>query len=78
MKRTILLLAFMVSAARLASGVLAGIGLTGSSAKTQDRPNILLIVTDDLDDESDSIANMGSLRSLVADRGVTLDNAYVT
>src|SRR5918998_342900 len=78
MKRTILLLTFMVSAALLASGVLAGFGLTGSSAKSQDRPNILLIVTDDLDDESDSIANMGSLRSLVADRGVTLNNAYVT
>ena len=78
MKRTILLLAFMVSAALLATGVLAGFGLTGSSARTQDRPNILLIVTDDLDDRSDSIANMGSLRSLVADRGVTFNNAYVT
>ncbi len=78
MKRTILLLAFMVSAALLATGVLASFGLTESSARTQDSPNILLIVTDDLDDRSDSIANMGSLRSLVADRGVTFDNAYVT
>ena len=78
MKRTILLAAFMGSAVLLASGVLAGFGLTGASAQTQERPNILLVVTDDLDARSDSISHMEGLRSLVANRGVTFSNAYVT
>ena len=78
MKRTILLAAFMGSAVLLASGVLAGFGLTGASAQAQDRPNILLVVTDDLDARSDSISHMEGLRSLVANRGVTFSNAYVT
>ncbi len=78
MKRTTLLLAFMGSALLLACGVLAGFGQTGASAQTQERPNILVVVTDDLDDRAGSIAYMGSLRSLVADRGVTFSNAYVT
>ena len=78
MKRTVLLLAFMGSAVLLASGVLAGFGLTGASAQVQERPNILLVVTDDLDDRAGSIAYMGGLRSLVTDRGVTFSNAYVT
>ena len=58
--------------------VLAGFGPTGASAQTQERSNILLVVTDDLDDRSSSISHMGSLRSLVANRGVTFSNAYVT
>ncbi len=50
MKGTVLLLAFMGSAALLASGVLAGFGLMGAPAQTQERPDIPLVVTDDLDD----------------------------
>ncbi len=42
------------------------------------RPNILLVLTDDLDDRASSIAQMGALDSLVTERGVTLKNAYVT
>ena len=42
------------------------------------QPNILLVLTDDLDDRASSIAQMGALDSLVTDRGVTLKNAYVT
>jgi N-acetylglucosamine-6-sulfatase len=42
------------------------------------RPNILLVLTDDLDDRASSIAHMGALRSLITDRGVTLKNAHVT
>ena len=42
------------------------------------RPNILFVLTDDLDDRASSMAHMGALRSLVTHRGVTLKNAYVT
>lgn len=46
--------------------------------KRPQMPNILFILTDDLDDNSESIAHMENLRSLVTNRGVTLKNAYVT
>jgi hypothetical protein len=62
MERTILLAAFMGSAVLLASGVLAGFGLIGASAQTQEHPNILLVVTDDLDARADSISHMEGLR----------------
>ena len=79
MRRTVLLSASLGLALLLSCGtVLAGFGPTGASAQTQERPNILLVVTDDLDDRSSSISHMGSLRSLVANRGVTFSNAYVT
>ena len=80
MRRPVLLLASGALAVLLASGVaLAGFGLTGASAQEQDqRPNILLVVTDDLDDRPGSIAHMENLRALVTERGVTLENAFVT
>src|SRR4028119_2142117 len=79
MRRTVLLSASLGLALLLSCGtVLAGFGPTGASAQTQERSNILLVVTDDLDDRSSSISHMGSLRSLVANRGVTFSNAYVT
>ena len=79
MRRTVLLSASLGLALLLSCGaVLVGFGPTGASAQTQERPNILLVVTDDLDDRSSSISHMENLRSLVADRGVTFSNAYVT
>ena len=78
MRRTVLLSASLGLALLLSCGaVLAGFGPTGASAQAQERPNILLVVTDDLDDRSSSISHMGNLRALVANRGVTFSNAYV-
>ena len=47
---------------------------TGS--ETTERPNIILIVTDDLD--IGSMSHMPNLRSLLIDRGTTFENAFVT
>src|SRR5215216_346174 len=47
---------------------------TGS--ETTERPNIILIVTDDLD--ISSMSHMPNLRSLLIDRGTTFENAFVT
>jgi N-acetylglucosamine-6-sulfatase len=79
MRRTVLLSASLGLALLLSCGaVLAGLGPTGASAQTQERPNILLVVTDDLDARAGSISHMQGLRSLVANRGVTFSNAHVT
>jgi N-acetylglucosamine-6-sulfatase len=54
---------------------------TACDAEEQKRPqmpNILFILADDLDDDSQTIAHMENLRSLITNRGVTLNNAYVT
>jgi arylsulfatase A-like enzyme len=45
-------------------------------AESTERPNIILIVTDDLD--VNSISHMPNLRSLLIDRGTTFENAFVT
>ena len=50
----------------------------GFAQAADSRPNVLLVLADDLDDRTSSIAHMGALNSLVGDRGVTLKNAYVT
>jgi N-acetylglucosamine-6-sulfatase len=71
----VLLAGTAMAAAALAAGYLSG---SASAQATDPRPNILLVVTDDLDDRADSISHMESLRSLVTNRGVTLRNAYVT
>jgi N-acetylglucosamine-6-sulfatase len=58
--------------------VLLAAGCDGEVHKRPQMPNILFILTDDLDDDSESIAHMENLRSLITNRGVTLENAYVT
>ncbi len=49
---------------------------TTTRVETPDRPNIILILTDDLD--ADSISHMPNLRSLLIERGTTFENAFVT
>jgi N-acetylglucosamine-6-sulfatase len=58
--------------------VLLAVGCDAQEQKRPQMPNIVFILTDDLDDDSKSIAHMEILRSLVTNRGVTLKNAYVT
>ena len=58
--------------------VLLAAGCDGEVQKRPQMPNILFILTDDLDDDSESIAHMENLRSLITNRGMTLENAYVT
>ena len=69
----------MASAVLLACGAaLMSFGVKEASGQTSERPNILLVITDDLDDRSSSISRMENLRSLVTNRGMRLSNAYVT
>jgi N-acetylglucosamine-6-sulfatase len=58
--------------------VLLAAGCDAQEQKRPQRPNILFILTDDLDDNSQSIAHMENLRSLITNNGATLKNAYVT
>ena len=58
--------------------ILLAAGCDGEVQKRPQMPNILFILTDDLDDDSESIAHMENLRSLITNRGMTLENAYVT
>jgi arylsulfatase A-like enzyme len=64
-----------MAVATLAAGYLGG---SASAQAADPRPNILLVVTDDLDARIDSISRMENLRTLVTNRGVTFRNAYVT
>src|SRR3712207_1086788 len=47
-----------------------------ASAATPERPNVIMILTDDLD--AASISHMPNLRSLLIERGTTFENAFVT
>ena len=47
-----------------------------ASAGTPEHPNVILILTDDLD--AASISHMPNLRSLLIERGTTFENAFVT
>ena len=58
--------------------VLLAAGCEAEEHKRPQKPNIVFILADDLDDDSESIARMENLRSLVTGSGVTLNNAYVT
>jgi N-acetylglucosamine-6-sulfatase len=61
--------------------LLAGIGLISCQAKkrlahTPERPNIILILTDDLD--AASISKIPALKEYMADKGATFSNAFVS
>jgi arylsulfatase A-like enzyme len=47
-----------------------------ASAEPPDRPNVIMILTDDLDTQS--ISHMPNLRSLLIEQGTTFENAFVT
>src|SRR5215211_8572931 len=47
-------------------------------AEKRGRPNIILILTDDLDDKPESISRMPNLQRYLVDRGTTFDNAFVS
>src|SRR3712207_2940602 len=47
-----------------------------ANAETPERPNMILILTDDLD--ARSLSHMPNLRSLLIERGTTFENAFVT
>ncbi len=49
---------------------------TSTGAETEGRPNVILILTDDLD--AASISHMPNLESLLAEKGTTFENAFVT
>src|SRR5918995_5212403 len=47
-----------------------------ANAGAPERPNVILILTDDLD--AASISHMPNLRSLLIEQGTTFENAFVT
>jgi N-acetylglucosamine-6-sulfatase len=65
----------LMLAALLVVGVAPG-QVEEGVAQTRERPNIVLILTDDLDTESVSV--MPELKSLLIEEGTTFNNAFVT
>jgi N-acetylglucosamine-6-sulfatase len=53
-----------------------GVQRAANAEKTPDRPNMILILADDLD--AGSISHMPNLRSLLIERGITFENAFAT
>ena len=81
MKRLLLLFAGLGTAMVLLVVVLVGAnGLLkekqGAEAQTTDRPNIVFVMTDDLDELV--MEQLGGIRSIMNANGVTFENAYVT
>jgi N-acetylglucosamine-6-sulfatase len=74
-RRAVLLLASVAL-----SVLLCFIATPGSPTKAQEagRPNIILILTDDLDAHPKSISRMPNLRRYLINQGTTFDNAFVT
>ena len=56
----------------------ASTGTASEVAETRGRPNIILILTDDLDFRAGSISHMPNLQRFLVDRGTTFGNAFVT
>ena len=60
--------------------LLSGEGLLkeerGAEAQTTGRPNIVFVMTDDLDERS--MEQLGGIRQVMASNGTTFENAYVT
>ena len=48
----------------------------GAEAQTTDRPNIVFVMTDDLDERS--MEQLGGIQQVMGSNGVTFENAYVS
>jgi arylsulfatase A-like enzyme len=66
----------MTAIAAIALGLLSACGLIEAQRAPSSRPNLILIITDDLD--VGSIAFMPRLKTLLADQGQTFANFFVT
>src|SRR5215208_6859256 len=66
----------LLSGACLALGFFLPGELERGSIEAVGRPNIILVITDDLD--AASVSKVPSLTGYMADKGVTFDNAFVT
>jgi N-acetylglucosamine-6-sulfatase len=66
----------LLSGACLAFGFFLPGELERGSIEAVGRPNIILIITDDLD--AASVSKVPSLKGYMADKGITFDNAFVT
>jgi N-acetylglucosamine-6-sulfatase len=79
-KRLILLIAALGVAMLTVVLVLSGDGLLRENqqaeAQSVDRPNIVFIMTDDLDERS--MEKLGGIRNIMGSNGTTFQNAYVT
>ncbi len=70
-------MAILLVAVSLLSGCRPAVGEKETTyPEVEDRPNVMLIVTDDLDAES--VSRMPNVRSLLVERGTTFENAFVT
>src|SRR5215210_5578953 len=56
----------------------ASTGGAPTVAEKRGRPNIILILTDDLDAKPESISRMPNLQRYLVDRGTTFDSAFVS
>jgi N-acetylglucosamine-6-sulfatase len=78
MRKTALLFLLMATAMFLASGGAPNHLRMGKSQASSPRPNIILVMTDDLDERS--MENFPGIRQMVGSngRGATFENAFVT
>ena len=79
MKRLLLLFAGLGTAMVLLVVMLSGDGLLeeeqGAEAQSAGRPNIVFVMTDDLDERS--MEQLGGIQQVMGSNGITFENAYV-
>src|SRR5918998_311405 len=78
MRRVIALLASVAFAVVLLSGAYREDGVPTAEAQTAPNPNIVFILTDDLRKDDLNLKYMPKTRSLLAERGMSFNNAYVS
>lgn len=77
MRRAGLVLASVALAVGLLLGVCGGVDPTAAQPRVA-KPNIILVLTDDLDARPGSISRMPELRRYLIDQGTTFENAFAT
>jgi N-acetylglucosamine-6-sulfatase len=75
-RRTLKILALTVIFLAFGLGLPSGLSETSHAQTAPERPNIIFILTDDLD--ARSVEHMPALQSLLVDGGTTFSNAFVT